>query len=154
MGGALSGSPRPNLLRRLAAAFRRILPSRSAKRFGREGEAAAARYLEKKGYKILERNFSVRGGEVDIVAEKEGLVFAVEVKSRSNRAFGTPQEAVTPWKARRLLRAGRAYCRRHNISVSKLRADVIAIEADGSGALNIRHYQNAISPVIPHTRRR
>lgn len=154
MGDALSSPPRQRVFNWLATVFRRILPARSAKRFGREGEEAAARYLQKKGYSILERNFSVRGGEVDIVAEKEGLLFAVEVKSRSNRAFGTPAEAVTPLKARRLLRAGRAYCRRHNISVSKLRADVIAIEAGASGALNIRHYQNAIPAVIPHSKRR
>ena len=154
MGKPLKSQASQRVFNWLANVFRRILPARSAKRFGREGEEAAARYLQKKGYKILERNFRVRGGEVDIVAEKEGLIFAVEVKARSNRAFGTPAEAVTPLKARRLLRAGHAYCRRHDISVSKLRADVIAIEAGPSGALNIRHYQNAVSPVIPHSRRK
>ncbi len=112
---------------------------------GRQGEKAAARYLEKAGYKILARNFGVRGGEADIIAEKEGIIHAVEVKSRSSRAFGSPEEAVTPLKARRLMRAAVSYCRSRNVSLSKLRLDVIAVEPDASGALAIRHHPNALS---------
>ncbi len=153
MGNALSAFRRPPLLERIASFFKLALPRRSPKRFGREGEKAAARYLEKAGYKILAVNFGARGGEADIIAEKDGLVHAVEVKSRSNRAFGSPEEAVTPLKTRRLMRAAYSYCRSRNISLSKLRLDVIAIEPDSSGALAIRHHQNALSPVNARRRR-
>lgn len=95
------------------------------------------------GHRLLARNFRVRGGEADLIAEKDGSIVAVEVKTRSTKAFGTPAQAVTPKKARRVLRAGRAYCRAHGISLARLRCDVIAVEAAPDGALTLRHYPNA-----------
>ena len=123
-----------------------------AKALGRSGEVAAARYLEGAGYTVVARNFRTRGGEADLLTTKAGLVHAVEVKTRANRAFGTPAEAVTHKKARRVLRAGRAYCRSKGISLSKLRCDVVAVESDGEGRFTVRHYPNAFADPPPRRR--
>ena len=67
-------------------------------RFGRDGETAAEKYLEGKGYHFLARNFKRTHGEIDLIMEDgETLVF-IEVKSRTNRRYGEPKEAVTPFK--------------------------------------------------------
>ena len=65
---------------------------------GKQGEEIALRFLKKKGYRIIQTNYSCKLGEVDIVAkEKDTLVF-IEVKTRTSLAFGPPQLAVTPAK--------------------------------------------------------
>jgi len=140
------------LVDRLRGLLGRLLLRPGSRRLGRIGESAAARYLEDAGYTVVARNFRTRGGEADLVVTQGGRVHAVEVKSRSGRAFGTPAEAVTPKKARRVLRAGRAYCRAQGISLAKLRCDVIAVEATPDGKLAIRHYPNALSDPAPRRR--
>ena len=73
---------------------------------GNYGEDLACKYLRKIGYDILERNYRIRGGEIDIIArDKEFLVF-VEVKTRFTHEYGLPVESVTPWKIRYLFRNG------------------------------------------------
>jgi putative endonuclease len=66
------------------------------------GEEHAARYLTSRGYRILERNYRASRGEVDIVAEQRDTLVFIEVKARSSDEYGTPLEAVTPWKQRRI----------------------------------------------------
>ena len=61
---------------------------------GDAGESFAAKYLEEKGMKILQRNFRYDRGEIDIVAEDDGEIVFVEVKSRQTHAFGSPEEAI------------------------------------------------------------
>ena len=97
---------------------------------GRFGEEKAAEYLISKGYKILCRNFRWKGGEIDIVArdkEKNGLIVFFEVKTRRDRGFGLPGEAVTAAKMRKIKKtikvfAGMKYC-----GDSDFRIDVIEI---------------------------
>ncbi len=110
------------------------------------GEAAAARFLEGRGYRILARNFRVRGGEADLVALRGDLLVVVEVKTRTQTRFGPPEAAVDARKARRVLRAGRIFARRHGISLSRLRGDVVAVvfPAEG-GEPQIRHHENVLS---------
>ncbi len=79
--------------------------SSSAKLTGNRGEDAACRYLSDRGYEILARNYTVRYGELDIVAKKDGLVSFVEVKARKNTAFGSAAEAVSLSKQRKLAAA-------------------------------------------------
>ena len=62
---------------------------------GQQGEQIAVQYLKAHGYKILERNYRCRVGEVDIIAEDQGDLVFVEVKARSSKVFGNPAEAVT-----------------------------------------------------------
>ena len=72
---------------------------------GRLGEDKAAEFLLKNGYKILARNYRIRGGEMDIVAFKRGVLAFVEVKTRTGEAFGTPAQAVDEDKIKRFLKA-------------------------------------------------
>jgi putative endonuclease len=110
---------------------------------GKYGEGAAARFLRRRGYRIRIRNFRTGAGEVDLIAERDGIVAAVEVKTRLSDRFGTPEEAVTAVKFRRVKAAAAAYCRKEGIPFSRLRIDVVAVERDGSGIL-IRHHENAL----------
>lgn len=81
----------------------------SAKVQGNIGEELACKYLLQNGYKILERNFRIRGGEIDIVAiDGEALVY-IEVKTRTSYQFGRPEESITLRKLRFLERAAKFY---------------------------------------------
>src|SRR5258708_17492464 len=94
------------LISRLRSQFRRRAPLAPHLRLGKRGEAAAERFLKKASFKILYRNFKARsGGEIDLGCrdrKEQGLVF-VEVKTRRNEVFGTPSEAVTWRKRRRII---------------------------------------------------
>ncbi len=80
---------------------------------GNKGKDLACTYLRKKGYEIIERNYRIRGGEIDIVAiDTDTLVF-VEVKARKTTKFGSSLEAITPWKIRSLIRAAEFYKLKH-----------------------------------------
>ena len=107
----------------------RGLPARpgGARGAGYDWERAAERALKSEGYRILERNFSTRAGEIDFVAEEGGVLCFVEVKGRSADAFGSPAEAVTPEKQRRLMRAAGAYLARRRGPEPVCRFDVVAI---------------------------
>ncbi len=80
---------------------------------GNEGESEAERYLKKNGFKIVERNFSCRSGEIDIMAEKKGELHFIEVKTRRSLRYGDPLEAITPWKQQRMFRAAHYYLHLH-----------------------------------------
>ncbi len=72
---------------------------------GKAGEDNAVKYLQKQGYRILERNFRCRFGEIDLIARDKGVLVFIEVKTRRSRAFGPPAMAVTPEKQRHLIKA-------------------------------------------------
>lgn len=113
---------------------------------GQRGEAAAALFLERRGYEILERNWRCPAGEADIVAEspEEDLVF-VEVKTRSGVEHGFPSEAVTPAKRRRYEKIAGYYLADNVDGDARVRFDVIGILAIGEGRAYIRHHQNAFA---------
>lgn len=75
---------------------------KTAKEIGAYGEDLAEKYLKRRGWRILSRNFSVRGGEIDIIAFRFGRLTFFEVKTRSNESFGKPYEAVDYKKLSRL----------------------------------------------------
>ncbi|MBE6030811.1 MAG: YraN family protein [Clostridiales bacterium] len=81
--------------------------------FGQKGEEKSCRYLEEKGYTIIERNFRSRTGEIDIIALKRGAIHFIEVKTRSSTDFGFPSEAVTREKRRKLILTSRYYLTCH-----------------------------------------
>ena len=97
------------------------------KLLGREGEDLAARFLIKQGYRILERNYSTRTGEIDLIALHDGSVVFVEVKTRSSDAFGAPELAVTPRKQQRMVKAALAYIKYKKLHQVPCRFDVVAI---------------------------
>lgn len=80
---------------------------------GRIGEDIAEKYLKKHGYKILSRNYGCRGGEIDIVCFRFGVLVFVEVKARSNDSFGLPSDAVGIEKIRRIRTAARDFSINH-----------------------------------------
>jgi len=97
------------------------------KELGNAGEERACKYLEEKKYKIIERNFSCKLGEIDIIArDKRELVF-VEVKTRTNTEYGLPSEAVTKGKIKHLLNTISYYLYIKKIENKNIRIDVIEI---------------------------
>ncbi len=98
---------------------------------GRAGEDEAARFLTERGLDVVARNVRAGGGEIDLVAGDGGTVVFVEVKWRRDASRGTPAEAVTPLKRRKLLSAARAWLAENPSGVSRdVRFDVVAIEGD------------------------
>jgi putative endonuclease len=95
---------------------------------GKRGEDLAAEYLQKQGFKILQRNFHTRWAELDIIAiEQDTLVF-VEVKTRTNSKFGLSREAVSPFKLRTLIRSAQLYQTKFPNLPPSSRIDLVAID--------------------------
>lgn len=103
---------------------------------GRDGEEAAARFLEARGLSILVRNARGGGGEIDLVAADGPAVVFVEVKWRRDASRGAPAEAVTPAKRRRIVSAARAWLAANPSGAAReVRFDVVAIEG-GAGRVD------------------
>lgn len=113
---------------------------------GKEGEDEAATYLVRHGYDILHRNWRFRKLELDIVAQKDNQLIIVEVKTRRNEDFGTPDEAVTDRKIRRIISATDQYLKRFEIDTS-VRFDIICIVGD-KAPFRIEHIQQAFLPPV------
>lgn len=111
---------------------------------GRLGENVAARYLIQKGYNILARDWHCGHRDIDIVAQKDGLLVFVEVKTRSTTVFGQPEEAIDNRKIRSLLAAGSAYVRYFHVE-SPVQFDVITVVGENE-PFEINHIENAINP--------
>jgi len=97
------------------------------KLLGKEGEDRAAQFLSKRGYKILERNYRTRNGEIDLIALHEGAVVFVEVKTRTSNAYGAPELAVTPRKQHRMIKASLGYIKYRKLHQVPCRFDIVAI---------------------------
>ena len=98
--------------------------------FGELGENYALKLITEYGYKLLQKNFHSRFGEIDIIAiDRDTLVF-VEVKTRWSKKFGAPEEAVTPQKLRKIKKVGEYYSLTHPLLPKKLGIDVVAIEVE------------------------
>lgn len=111
------------------------------KAVGSEGEDIAAAYLTNKGYSIMHRNYRTPYGEADIVAKDADTVVFVEVKTRTNKSFGQPFEAVDYKKQERLKRIALFYLKNSKLQV-KLRFDVVSITAQG-GRYEVNHIREA-----------
>jgi len=102
-----------------------------ARGFGAKSETLAADFLASQGYRILDRKFTIRGGEIDIVAEREDSVAFVEVKARPSHEEG--MAAITEGKRRRVARAASIWLARNPWAASHaLRGDAILVDADRS----------------------
>jgi putative endonuclease len=93
---------------------------------GKEGEKLAINFLIKNNYKILEKNYRYLKAEVDIIAQKENILVAIEVKTRSSDYFGNPQDSITPKKIKLLVSAIDYYVVQRDLDV-EVRFDIIAI---------------------------
>lgn len=94
---------------------------------GKNGEDIAVEYLQQKGYKIIERNFYSKVGEIDIIALKDEYIVFVEVKTRSSNQYGVPSEAVTKEKLKHLYRTAKYYVYTRNLQDEYIRFDVIEV---------------------------
>jgi len=111
---------------------------------GRRGEAAARRFLESRGYRILTTNFRTPVGEVDLIAQRGDIICFVEVKCRSVEDEYAPQLTVTPTKQRRVARAARRFLAgRRDLPPSRF--DVIEVILRGRGVGDIRHHPAAFN---------
>ncbi len=97
------------------------------KELGRKGEELALRFLKKKGYRIIEKNYVCKMGEMDIIAKEKDTLAFVEVKTRTSTEFGPPQLAVTPSKQRQLSKVALNYLKEKQLEEAKARFDVVAI---------------------------
>ncbi len=94
---------------------------------GRQGENLAGQYLQKSGYRIIEQNFRVKCGEIDIIAmDNEYLVF-IEVKTRSSTKFGKPAEAVNYYKKQQIIKTAMVYMSQKKMQEVPVRFDVVAV---------------------------
>lgn len=105
------------------------------KSLGNLGENLALKHLANNGYKILERNFRSKLGEIDVVAQEGDCLVFVEVKTRWSKSFGPPEEAITPWKIRRIIKAGQYYQLLHLGLPDSLRLDAVVVDFSSSGKL-------------------
>ena len=107
------------------------------------GEELATEFLRKKGYKIIERNFRKGYGEIDIIAVQGRTLVFIEVKPRTSNAYGTPFEAITPFKLHSLVRTAQFYKQLNPKLPDSLRIDAISVVLDYSyNAVNFEHIEN------------
>ncbi len=112
---------------------------------GKLGEQVAHRYLKKQGYRIREKGFRCRYGEVDIIAQKKDCLVFVEVRARTGLDFGSPEESLTRAKKRRLIASALTYTSTHQNLPAQWRIDVVAIELDDQGKTRrIELIENAV----------
>ena len=111
---------------------------------GRKGEEMAVAYLRRKGYRILERNYRIRQGEIDVIARRGKILVFVEVKTGRDLSFGPPQDRVNRRKRAHMVQAASAYMMERKIGESDCRFDVIAIVLDENGT-KLTHIVNAFS---------
>ena len=125
--------------------LRRFFPPRT---LGQRGEDAAARFLQREGYKILARGRRLATGELDLVALDGRTIVFVEVKTRTSADAGHPADAVDAVKQRKLTRLAVTFMKRHGLLEYPARFDVVAITwpSDGSRP-RIEHFKNAFEAV-------
>lgn len=116
------------------------------KPLGKIGEDIAAQYLQKKGYKILERNHKKPWGEIDIVAKKSKDIIFVEVKTLSSKSGFSPEEKITSQKKKILIRTAKLYIvEKKYLPNQNWQIDVIGIEMINDKKFKLRHTKNAIA---------
>jgi putative endonuclease len=104
---------------------------------GRAGEDAVVAWYESRGYDILERNWRVRSGEIDVIARAGATLVFCEVKTRRGDAFGPPVESVTLRKQRRLRLLARHWFADGNLRAASVRFDVASVVPDGRGGWTV-----------------
>lgn len=105
---------------------------------GKKGEIKAVLFLKQHSYKILETNFKNKIGEIDIIAEKDGVIVFIEVKNRSTYRFGRPIEAVDFRKQNKIKKVAEIYLMIKNKYYNDVRFDVVEVSND-----NLEHIENA-----------
>lgn len=120
-------------------------PKDTRKITGGFGEDLAERYLRARGYSVLEKNFRTPFGEIDLIAERDGCVVFLEVKTRISERFGPPLSAITWEKKKKVIKNCQYYLKAKKILWGPCRIDVMGIKLDNSFRVEIIKYiKNAI----------
>lgn len=124
--------------------IRAVAITKTAAVVGELGEEYVAKFLVSKGWRILERNWRIKEGEIDLIATREdSLLIFVEVKTRTSVAHGDPLEAINPAKAQRIQRLALAWLATHGRLGSDYRIDVAGVLITRSGEFTL-DYREAI----------
>ncbi|WP_090735547.1 YraN family protein [Paenibacillus sp. Mc5Re-14] len=110
---------------------------------GAMGEEAAALFLENLGYRILERNWRCRSGEIDLIAKQEHILVFIEVRSRSSSKYGTPAESVTARKITQVRQTAAVYLHMNGMGEFPIRFDMISVRLSAETAVVTDHYIDA-----------
>jgi putative endonuclease len=113
---------------------------------GKLGEKMAAEHLDKKGYKILDKNYSFGKAEVDIVAMKNNKVVFVEVKTRESSYLSAPEYTISPKKQKQIIKAADAYLKEHNLE-QESQFDIITIIVNSQYS-KLDHMEGAFYPTL------
>lgn len=113
-------------------------PDMDNKSLGSRGEDAAALYLKRHGYRIVERNFRVPAGEIDIVAGQGDILVFAEVKTRRSDSCGVPAQAVNYYKQQKIIKTAKWFLRQRHLEECPCRFDVLEVYAHGD-TCHIRH---------------
>ncbi len=116
----------------------------TAREIGNIGEDYTVPFLVRNGCEILERNYTVRGGEIDIIAKKGRVIHFVEVKSRKPNSLTSAQSAVTKKKQSHLINAAKEYIARNNIDCSCI-FDIAEVEVDLKTVTGFKYIQRAFT---------
>lgn len=111
---------------------------------GKSGEEIATKYLLKNDYTIIERNFCCRQGEIDIIAQDKNEIVFIEVKTRTNKNYGEPIEAVTYYKQKHIIKSVQYYLYIKKLQNAFIRIDIIEIYQKTENKYHINHIKNAI----------
>jgi putative endonuclease len=132
----------------LALLFRRRALLSDPKRLGRWGQDKSERFLRRKGFRTLARNFYCKTGELDLVMADpaDGVVVFVEVKTRSKEEYFAAEDSVTLEKRRRIVSAARYFLATNGIKERPSRFDVMAVVLPEKGKPVVRHFEHAFIP--------
>jgi putative endonuclease len=120
-----------------------MMPANNGKLLlGKEGERLAERYLQNKGYKLVERNYRCRVGELDLIVLDRRVVVFVEVKTRTGHGFGSPLEAVEFRKQRKMIQAAQFFLAAKGLQQRDARFDVVGVSWAGREPI-VEHIENA-----------
>lgn len=112
------------------------------KTVGAIGEGEAAKYLQKKGYQILKRNFYTRFGEIDLIVQKDGVTVFVEVKTKSGDQYGEPWEMVGAKKLRQIKMMAQVYLTKNGLGEVPCRIDVVGVWLRDGKVEKLEHWEN------------
>lgn len=118
-------------------------------KLGKLGEELAENYLKCNGYKIIEKNFRSRFGEIDLIAIKNNILSFIEVKTRTSIKYGLPMEAVNYTKQKHIYLTGEYYILKNSIKNKEITLDVIEVYFHNEEDYKINHLQMAIDD-LPH----
>ena len=106
------------------------------------GQTIAKRYLQNKGYRIVQENYRTKYAEIDLITYNKAILVFIEVKTRKDEQLGTPEESINRYKIKKLIRNAEAYAARKRYA-GECRIDAVCIVLDEKGmASRINHYEN------------